>query len=151
MSARKTLLALMAVLLVGVLALSGCTTKIVTTSASGAANTVTASGSGTSSATPDEATMSFGVTSQAKDAKAALNAASKTADKIAKALRGAGVDNKDIQTQNVNVYPTYGNDGNKITGYQANLSVTAKVRELDSLGDVIAAATNARSRGSRTS
>ena len=132
------------VALAAALALSaGCSTKVVTTGSGQAANTVTASGNGTASATPDQATMTFGVTAQNKDAKAALDAVSKTAEKITKAIEGAGVDRKDIQTQNVSVYPVTASDGTSITGYQANLSVTAKVRKLDDLSGVISAASGA--------
>lgn len=134
---------LLSLVLLLVLALTGCAPTIVSAPAEDQLGTVSASGTGTASATPDEATMSFGVTKQSKDAKAALDAASKTAEDIGAAVKKAGVDDKDIQTQNVSVFPITGQDGSDITGYQATLSVTVKVRELGDLSEVIAAATNA--------
>jgi hypothetical protein len=130
-------------LLVASLALVGCGSTIVQAPEGQNLGTVTASGTGKASATPDQATMSFGVTTQNKDAKKALDEASKTAGQISTAVQQAGVDKKDIQTQNVSVYPTYGADGSEITGYQASLSVSVIVRDLANLSDVISAATNA--------
>lgn len=147
MNVRRSSVTLTAIALaIAIVALSlgtGCTTEVVTSGPGTAVNTVTATGTGTASATPDEATMSFGVETRDADARTALNSASKTAEKITSAIKAKGVDAQDIQTQNVSVYPVYDNDGRRITGYQAGLSVSAKITDLGSLGDVIAAATNA--------
>ena len=140
--ARLLIAGAVSLLLVSSLALTGCSTKVVTSSEQGL-GTVTASGSGKVSATPDMADMSFGGTAQNADAKAALAAASKTAAQISAAVQKAGVDKKDIQTQSVSVYPVNSPDTGQITGYQAALSVMVKVRNLEVLGDVISAATNA--------
>jgi uncharacterized protein len=141
--------ALVAVLLGAAVAaafLSGCT-KVVSAPANSSINTVTAPGSGTVASAPDQAVMSFGVSAQAKDAKAALDAVSAKADKVSSAIKGAGVADKDIQTASVSIYPQYDNNSKSsnppITGYQASLSVTAKVRDLASLSKVIGAATDA--------
>ena len=141
---RTALAARAAILVVLALVLSGCTTKVVTAPAGPAVNTVTAPGTGKASAIPDLATMSFGVTSQSKDAKSALDQVSAKASKITDALKQAGIADKDIQTQDVSVYPQYDpNNARSITGYQASLSVSAKVRDIASLGKVITAATAA--------
>jgi len=143
--ARPPIVIAVSLLLVAAVALAGCGTTVVQVPEGQNLGTVTASGSGTASATPDQAEMSFGVTTQDKDAKKALSDASKVAEQISTAVQQAGVDKKDIQTQNVSVFPTY--DGNppsmEITGYQANLSVSVVVRDLADLSDVISAATNA--------
>jgi uncharacterized protein YggE len=147
-----TSLAVLAALaaLAAAMLLGGCTTKVVTASGSGPqAGTVTAQGSGTASAIPDQAVMSFGVSAQAKDAKSALDQVSAKADKVDAAIKADGVADKDIQTQNVSVDPQYGNvpSGSSrpapIIGYQASLSVSAKVRDLGSLSKVIDDATKA--------
>ena len=149
MNALKNLLVVSA-MLVALVALADCTTKVVTASAtSPQASTVTAQGSGTVSAIPDIATMSFGVSAQTKDAKAALDGVSSKADKVTAALKGASVADKDVQTANVSVYPVYAsqsgasNSQPPIVGYQASLSVSAKVRDLSSLSKVIGAASGA--------
>ena len=133
----------LALVLVTSLALAGCGTTIVQAPEGQNLGTVTASGTGKASATPDQATMSFGVTTQDKDAKKALDEASKTAEDISSAVQKAGVDRKDIQTQNVSVYPVNAPDSAEITGYQASLNVSVVVRDLGDLSEVIAAATNA--------
>jgi len=143
MKHRASLTMALLLALVLVVALTGCGTKVVTAPTSEQLGTVTSSGTGKASATPDQAVMSFGVTAQNKDAKAALEDASKTAEQISAAVKKEGVDEKDIQTQNVSVFPISGPDSSQITGYQASLSVSVKVRDLESLSDVIGAASSA--------
>jgi uncharacterized protein YggE len=85
------------------------------------------------------------VTTTSSNAKTALDDASKAADQIIAAVQRAGVDKKDIQTQNVSVYPQMSDQNGKqvVTGYTASLSVSVKVRDIGKLGDVITAANNA--------
>lgn len=119
-------------------ALTGCGQQSVGTAAR-TPNTVTASGSGTIQAAPDEATMSFGVSKSGQDPKGLLAETSKAAEMIVAALRKAGVDEKDIQTQNVSLYPqtNFNNGKTVVTGYESSINVTAKVRDLATLGKVI--------------
>lgn len=141
---RAALLVLGAIL--AVLLLAGCGTTIVSTPNNPNANTVTASGSGKISAVPDQAVMTFGVQAQATDAKRALDGVSAKAAKVSSAIEGAGVAEKDIQTANVSIDPEYAHgptQNPEIIGYTASLSVTAKVRELAALSNVITAATKA--------
>lgn len=130
---------------IAALLMSGCATKVVTAPQSEQLGTVTAAGMGTATAAPDQAMMSFGVTRQNAKAKAALDDAAKIAEAITAAVKKAGVAAEDIQTQNVSVYPLSTESDGKvnITGYQANLSVSVTVKDLDKLGDVITAATGA--------
>ncbi len=134
-----------AVLLVTAVVLAGCQTKVVTAPAGRPVNSVTASGSGKVMAAPDEAQMTFGVTRQSPDAKKALDQASSAAEKITSALKKAGIDNEDIQTSNVSVYPLQEDRDGKpvITGYQASISVTAKVKDIGEFGNVITSANEA--------
>ena len=133
--------ALLAALALALVALAGCGDTTNVTSAA-AANTVTASGAGTSQAAPDTAEMSFGVTTTSPNAKTALDEASRGAEQIATALKKQGIAGEDIQTQDVSVYPqSVDQDGKPvITGYQASLSVQVKVRDISKLGEVISAA-----------
>lgn len=123
-------------------ALSGCSTSV---STAPVPNTVTASGAGTVQAAPDEATMSFGVSKNSPDAKTLLADTNKAAEKIVAALKKAGVEDKDIQTQNVAFYPqtTFLNGKTKVTGYEASIGVTVKVRDLTKLGEIISAGNDA--------
>lgn len=136
--------ALLAALALALVALAGCANGN-TTPAGAAANTVTASGSGTTQVAPDMAEMSFGVTTMSSNAKSALDNASKVARQIASAVKKQGVADEDIQTRDVSVYPqtTDQNGRQVITGYQASLSVQVKARDISKLGEIISAANDA--------
>lgn len=125
---------------------TGCGTRVVTTSPDGMpAYTVTASGEGVVSAPPDEAVMSFGVSRSHADAAKALANASAAAEKIGDALKKQGVKDEDIQTSNVSVYPRYGRAGGRsvIKDFQASIDVTARVDDLEKLGETITALSKA--------
>jgi hypothetical protein len=98
---------------------------------------------GSSEAAPDMATISLGVSTEGATAQAALAENARRMDALIQALRRAGLAERDIQTTNVSVYPQQQyRDGEapRITGYQANNTVTARVRDLDRLGRIIDAA-----------
>jgi uncharacterized protein YggE len=138
---RYATAALLAALALALVALAGCG-EASTTPAGAAANTVTASGAGTTQAVPDTAEMSFGVTTMSPNAKSALDEASKIAEQIGSAVKKQGIADEDIQTRDVSVYPqTVDQNGKQvITGYQASLSVQVKVRDIAKLGEIISAA-----------
>ena len=103
--------------------------------------TVTVSATGTVSVEPDEATISTGVTSEAKTAREALAKNTDAMKKVIAELKAKGVEPKDIQTTQFNVEPVYvypqeGKPPN-ITGYRVTNAVGVRVRKLDSLGDVL--------------
>lgn len=95
---------------------------------------------------PDMATLSLGVLTEGQTAAAALADNSRRMNALTQALRGAGVAERDIQTSNVSVNPQYvyaENQRPRITGYQANNTVSVRVRNLDRLGRIIDAAVEA--------
>lgn len=101
------------------------------------------SADGTSEARPDLATINLGVTTEGQTAAAALAENARRMTALTQALRRAGVAERDIQTSNVSVYPQQQyveGQQPRITGYQANNSVTAKVRNINNTGRVIDAA-----------
>ncbi len=143
---RSLLLAggLAAAILLAVLPLTACTTRVVTGGSD--RDTVTVSGTGTALSKPDRADITFGVTAQAVDPKAAMNQAAVTSDKVVKALKAAGVTDDNLQTTGVTLQAQYDYSGGKaprITGYQATVQVRARVTDLAKIGDVITAGTNA--------
>lgn len=103
--------------------------------------TITVSGLGTATGTPDTADVWMGVQAEATTANAALDRANESAAALLEVLRGAGIDEADIQTTNVALYPTYDNNGRRITGYVASNDLSVTVRDLDRLGRVLDAAT----------
>lgn len=89
---------------------------------------------------PDVATISSGVVTQAADANAAMRDNAVQMDKVMKAIRAAGIADRDIQTSGINVNPQYRYAENQpptITGYQANNTVSLKVRDIARLGHVL--------------
>lgn len=101
------------------------------------------SAEGKSEARPDMATINLGVTTEGQTAQAALQENARRMTALTQALRRAGVAERDIQTANVSVYPQQQYRENQpplTTGYQANNTVTARVRNVNNLGRVIDAA-----------
>lgn len=95
---------------------------------------------GTSEAAPDMAVVSLGVTTEGATAQAALQENARRMTALNAALRRAGIAERDIQTSNISVNPQYNyqeGQAPRITGYQANNTVTARVRNLANLGRVI--------------
>ena len=105
--------------------------------------TVSVDGQGTGTAAPDMATVTIGVTTQGKDAAKAQNDNAWVSNQIQAAVRGLGIEEKDIQTRNYSFYPNYSTDKdhrNEVTGYTVNNSVIVVVRDIKLTGKVIDAA-----------
>lgn len=101
---------------------------------------ITVTGSGSVRGTPDRADFSFGVETQGATSAEALDANSAAVQKVIDAVKGAGVADGDIQTQQVSVTPRYGENGQKIVGYSATNSVNVTIRDLAQAGTVVEAA-----------
>jgi uncharacterized protein YggE len=86
---------------------------------------ITVNGAGTATTTPDRAAFSFGVTTQASTATAALARNSDAIAKVIAALRARGIPDADIQTQAVSLSPRTSDKG-EIVGYTASNSVSAQ-------------------------
>ncbi len=101
---------------------------------------LTVSAEGKVQGQPDMATINLGVTTEAQTAAAALAANAQRMTALTAALRRAGIAERDIQTSNVSVNPQQqfrDNEPPLTTGYQANNTVTAKIRNIESTGRVI--------------
>lgn len=96
-------------------------------------NTIAMSAEGRVTAKPDLATINVGVQTNGDTAKAAQDANNKNISKVIDSIKKLGVTADDIQTSNLSVYPTYdyANGKNTINGYQANQTLTVKVRGVD--------------------
>jgi uncharacterized protein YggE len=101
---------------------------------------ITTSGTGSVETVPDEAAFSFGVESLSATAKEALAANGAEMRRVIAALREAGVDLRDIRTQQVSLYPRYSDEGRTVVGYTATNTVGAEIDRLSSAGDVVDAA-----------
>lgn len=98
---------------------------------------VTVVGTGEAKGRPDTATVQIGVETEGATSQDALAKNTEQAQAIQQKLKELGVDEKDIQTNNFSVYPTYGQDGRQITGYQVGNSVSVKIRNLDQSGTLL--------------
>ncbi len=105
--------------------------------------TITVTGDGSVEAVPNEVTLSFGVTTQAKTAAAALSANADDMTKVIQALKAAGIADADLQTSSVSLSPNTSQDGSQILGYTASNSVSATTREIGKAGALIDAAVGA--------
>jgi uncharacterized protein YggE len=113
------------------------------TEQAGAMRTITVSGVGSVSGTPDVLTLSIGVRTRADSAGAALDEASAKAEALIATLKGAGVAEVDIATTDVSIWPQYDNQGREVIGYEASNGLSAKLRDLSKAGAVIDAAADA--------
>lgn len=108
--------------------------------------TITVTGEGKASAAPDLAELNLGVdTGRQATANEAMASLKKSMDAVLAAVKGAGVADKDISTQNFYLSPVYDytTNGQVPKGFQATESLDVKVRNLDKVSDVLGAATAA--------
>lgn len=102
---------------------------------------ITVQGTATISLKPDQASISLGVDAQASTAAQAQANASKAMAAVIAAVKGQGVADADLATQGISLNPSYGdqapNGSPRVTGYQADQSVSVKVHDLDKVGPVI--------------
>lgn len=141
---NKLTLLVSILLLAGVLV--GCGPSTINVSPQPLQRTVTVSGTGMVTLTPDIAYVAIGVHSQDASATTAMEDNNAKAAAVIAAIKDAGVEEKDIQTTNFSIYPQQQYDDNgRITGviYMVNNTVYVTVRELDQLGDMLDATVNA--------
>jgi uncharacterized protein YggE len=102
--------------------------------------TITVSGTGLVTMTPDIAYINIGVHSQDASASAAVSANNTQAQAVMDVIKAAGVADKDIQTTNFSIYPQqqYDDKGN-LTGiiYMVDNTVYVTVRDLTKLGALL--------------
>jgi len=133
------------VVAVGAVALfvSACTPSVTVeappTATEGAVSGISVSGIGKVTGTPDTLTMSFGVSVRRDTVAEAVSVAAEKAQAVIDALESNGIAEEDIQTANYSIYPQYDWDGEKqqLLGYQATNSVIAKIRDIDTAGEMI--------------
>lgn len=106
---------------------------------------INVTGQGTVSARPDQATVIFGVQTEADSAADALEENNTTMQEVISATLDAGIAENDIQTQQLRLQPVYdeaaGPDGERtLSGYRAINSVSVTVDNIEGVGDLLDAA-----------
>lgn len=102
---------------------------------------------------PDKATVRLGVTADAPTADEAKNKMNGAINKVTAAIKGLGIDEKNIKTENLNVYPSYNNVrplpatepaavpdrdlNSQVTSYIGNTNIVVTVDQIDLANQVI--------------
>jgi|SRR5436190_14911002 len=102
---------------------------------------VVVTGEGSVSVTPDVAQIRSGVTTRGKTVHEATEANSKIMAAILNALAESGIPQKDVRTTQFSIQPAYAaqepGKEQKLVGYSVGNHVTAKIKHIEKLGDVL--------------
>lgn len=140
---KKTWLAIISVVFIlGVIGLTGCSGELGTVQVTtGQQQGIWVTAEGKVPVTPDIAVISMGVEAQAATVAEAQAQAAAAMDSILAALKNAGVEDKDIQTQYFSIYPVtrwYSDEEKEeVTGYRVSNTVSVKIRDISKAGDII--------------
>lgn len=102
-----------------------------------APGTITVSGTGSVTVDPDTAVVNLGVQANAPTGAAAMDQVSTGVADLTAALVAAGIAEEDVQTSGLNLWPTTGDDGVTVTGYQASINVNVTVRDITAVGSTV--------------
>ncbi len=96
-------------------------------------------GSGSVVSEPDIATLHLGVSVEKETIAEAREEAAAAMTGVLTSLKANGIAENDIQTERFSIYPQYDytENGRVLRGYSVNNTVSAKVRDLEDLSDVI--------------
>jgi uncharacterized protein len=109
-------------------------------------HTLSMSGHGEVRAAPDMVSVTAGVTTSAATAAGALAANTARMKTVFASLEKLGVPEKNIQTVNFSVSPQYATGNNeppRLTGYQVNNEVSARLEDVNALGGALDALVSA--------
>jgi len=111
--------------------------------------TISVTGEGSVSAAPDMAILNFSVRTRGDSASQAFTNASARMAGLVDALKGEGIEPRDLQTEQISVNPVYGQndrgfrDQSRIVGYESYQSLTVRLRNIPAAGGVIDKAVSA--------
>lgn len=104
------------------------------------------SGSGVIKASPDMARIVLGYVNEAKEARLSQENNASVSNEIIRALKGLGIEEKDIQTMEFTITAVYTYQQDRepvIRGYQTTHMLSVAVRDLKNIGSVIDSSTKA--------
>lgn len=123
---------------------------------------ISVSGEGRAFGKPDIALVSFAVHTQELKSQDAVNKNNEIMNKVIKAIKDLGVDDKDIQTTSYNltpvydyprvllpakdingsvIYPSYVDSGRVFSGYSLDQQIAVKIRNFDNINSILDKAT----------
>jgi uncharacterized protein len=86
---------------------------------------------------PDEALLTLGVRTDATTAEEAMDANARQMADVIAALLDSGLDQDDLATASITLYPRWDETGLAVDGFTAENQVTATIRALDRVGAII--------------
>jgi uncharacterized protein YggE len=101
---------------------------------------ISVSGQGKAPAKPDIASISLGVSALAPSVAEARTQAAASMNAMIDSMKANGVEEKDIQTTSLSIYPEYNytNDGRQeLRGFRVQNTVNAKIRNIDRTGEIV--------------
>ena len=102
---------------------------------------IVVTGEGSVNVTPDIAEIRSGVTTRGKTVREATETNSKTMAAILSALTESGIPQKDVRTAQFSIQPVYAAQDSgkeqKLVGYAVGNHVSAKIKHIEKLGDVL--------------
>jgi len=112
---------------------------------------ISVTGTATASVEPDLLIMTFGVETQEKTAKQALESNSQLMNGVVEAIKSTGISEDELSTTRLNIFPVYDSYRDKITGkytqeligYRVTNTITVETNNLGSAADVIDGAVEA--------
>jgi uncharacterized protein YggE len=116
--------------------------------ASSNGRSISVTGTGEAAARPDQATVNAGIQNVAATVVQASSDNQATVERIMDALVKQGIERKHIQTTNYSIWPEQrqdprGNGDVTITGYHVSNVVNVTINNIEKVGEVLAAVTNA--------
>lgn len=135
------------------LAACGSTPQVTVNNSEGTHMGISVTGMGEVTGTPDTVEVDLGVSVLGETVDQATATAAERADAVIAALTSNGVADEDITTTDYSIYPEYDYSGNqeRLVGYRVTNTVRAKIRDLDTTGTVLDAATAAAGDEARVS
>jgi hypothetical protein len=109
-------------------------------------NTIAVSGQGEVYVKPDLAMIEFSVSAEASTVGKAMSDNSGKMNAVIKAVKGEGVEEKDLKTTVFSIYPLYNyspTGKRTLSGYEVRQSLQLKIRDLAKVGQIIQRATDA--------
>ncbi len=101
---------------------------------------IVVSATGAVEAAPDMATVTLGVSRDARTASQAMAEVSESTAAVLASIADAGIEGRDVQTSSLNLNPIWDRGAERppqVRGYVASTTLSVRVRELDDLGGLL--------------
>jgi hypothetical protein len=108
-----------------------------------APRTITVNGTGIVTTVPNQAEFSFGVSTTAKTAQAALAENAAEMNRVIAALKGQGLTAAELQTAEISLTPNTNQNGTAVVNFSASNSVNATTDDVARSGGIVDAAVRA--------